>query len=464
MKFTPALIMLTLSVSLATAVSAQEDQWDPVAAMPTARESVAACSIDGQIYAVGGFVGGSDPGLNTNERYDPASDSWTAMAPMPTGRRMPVAVAVNGICYVIGGRPSDGPMAMDVVEEFDPSTNSWRTRTPMPTARFGHTAAVVDGIIYVVGGAANRAVLNTLEAYDPATDQWQSLTPVPLPRALMAAAAHGGRVYVMGGTQSGGNDRFGRLDVYDPETDEWTSAPAMPTRRYSLQAAVANGRIYAVGGADGPSAVADVEAYEIGTGQWTVVTPLSTRRARFALATVDNRIYAIGGTVSFDVPHVGMNLVERYTPAAPTPAFTINSGISDAWYNPATDGQGLLITVFPESRFMFVAWFTYDVERPSADTPFMLGEPGHRWVTAQGFYDGNTADLTIYQTGGGVFDAIEPAAETDGAGDGRMTIQFADCGSALVSYEITSVNLSGEIPIQRVVPFNEPWCESLSPP
>ncbi len=141
--------------------------------------------------------------------------------------------------------------------------------------------------------------------------------------------------------------------------------------------------------------------------------------------------------------------------------FTINAGLNDAWYNPATQGQGFLFTVFPDIRQMFLAWFTFDTERPPEDVIAMLGEPGHRWLTAQGIYEGGTATLTIYLTEGGVFDAAVPAASTDPTGDGAMTIEFADCTQGLINYEITSLGISGEIPIQRLTPDNVALCEAL---
>jgi len=141
--------------------------------------------------------------------------------------------------------------------------------------------------------------------------------------------------------------------------------------------------------------------------------------------------------------------------------FNINPGLNDAWYNRATSGQGFLLTVFPEIREMFVAWFTFDTQRPPEDVTAFLGEPGHRWLTAQGPYDGDTAELTIFVTEGGVFDAIEPVASTDLTGDGTLTIEFAGCNAGLVSYEITSLGISGEIPIERISLDNVPLCESL---
>ena len=144
--------------------------------------------------------------------------------------------------------------------------------------------------------------------------------------------------------------------------------------------------------------------------------------------------------------------------------FGINAGLNDAWFNPATIGQGFYIAVFPKTRQLALAWFTFDIERPPEDVTAQLGEPGHRWLTAQGPYDGDTANLsitTIFVTKGGVFDAAEPATSTDLAGDGTITLEFADCAGGLVNYEITSLGLSGEIPIQRVASDNIALCEAL---
>lgn len=142
-------------------------------------------------------------------------------------------------------------------------------------------------------------------------------------------------------------------------------------------------------------------------------------------------------------------------------AFQINAGLNDAWFNPATNGQGFLITVFPTIKQVFLAWFTYDTERPPENVEAALGERGHRWLTAQGPYDGDTATLSIYITEGGVFDASEPAAANDGIPDGTMKIEFADCTQGLVTYEISSPSVSGEIPIQRITNDNIAFCESL---
>lgn len=140
--------------------------------------------------------------------------------------------------------------------------------------------------------------------------------------------------------------------------------------------------------------------------------------------------------------------------------FSINAGLNDAWYNPSTNGQGFLIVVWENIQMMFVAWFTYDVERPPEDVEAILGEPGHRWLTAQGPYTGDTALLDVYVSSGGVFDSAAPAVGPP-VHDGTMQLKFSDCNTGVITYDIPSVSLSGEVPIERIVQDNAALCESL---
>lgn len=140
-------------------------------------------------------------------------------------------------------------------------------------------------------------------------------------------------------------------------------------------------------------------------------------------------------------------------------AVNINAGMADAWYNPATDGQGFFVTVFEDAGIVFLAWFTYDVERPPQGVTAILGEPGHRWVTAQGPYQGDTAVLDVSVTSGGVFDSAVPKPD-DAVKVGTITIQWTSCENATLSYEIDDVG-QGLIELQRIVPDNVALCEAL---
>lgn len=142
--------------------------------------------------------------------------------------------------------------------------------------------------------------------------------------------------------------------------------------------------------------------------------------------------------------------------------FVMNAGLNDAWYNPITDGQGFLITVFPDLNLVSMAWFTYDTDLPTQDETANLGSPGHRWLSAIGTINGDTAVMNIELTSGGLFDTTTEIQRTDPPGsDGTITLTFADCSSGLVEYDIPSIDRMGTVPIQRVAGDNIALCEAL---
>ena len=142
------------------------------------------------------------------------------------------------------------------------------------------------------------------------------------------------------------------------------------------------------------------------------------------------------------------------------PPFQINAGLNDAWYDPATAGQGFFNVVFTDLNIIFLAWFTYDVNRPAEDIVAMLGEAGHRWLTAQGGYEGGKAVLDIVLTQGGVFDSDDPLPGP-GVVIGTMTIEWCDCEKGVLTYDIPSLELRGTIPIERVALDNVALCRAL---
>lgn len=139
----------------------------------------------------------------------------------------------------------------------------------------------------------------------------------------------------------------------------------------------------------------------------------------------------------------------------------INAGMNDAWFNAATAGQGFFFTVFPDLGAMFLAWFTYDTERPGEGIVATLGEPGHRWLTAFGDFAGDSAVLDAELTSGGVFNSAEPMVSQE-AGYGTITITFCDCGSATLAYDFPSLGLMGVIPLTRIANDNVAACEALN--
>lgn len=140
--------------------------------------------------------------------------------------------------------------------------------------------------------------------------------------------------------------------------------------------------------------------------------------------------------------------------------FRINKSLAGAWFNPQTDGQGILLDVYDSINQLFLAWFTFDLTRP-VDGTAELGEPGHRWLTGLGPIDGNKAEITVYNTPGGVFDAAQPPADPPQE-VGTMTVEFTDCNTATVDYSLDTPPVSGQVPIQTLSDDYVELCDSLS--
>ena len=148
----------------------------------------------------------------------------------------------------------------------------------------------------------------------------------------------------------------------------------------------------------------------------------------------------------------------------PLNTFTMSAGLNDAWFNPATDGQGFFITVFPDLKFVSLAWFTYDTSLPPGDGSANLDAPGHRWLTAGGSFEGNSVSMDVTITSGGIFDSNTAVQRTNPPGsDGTITLSFENCSSGLIEYDLTSIGQQGSVPIQRVAGENITQCETLTP-
>lgn len=179
---------------------------------------------------------------------------------------------------------------------------------------------------------------------------------------------------------------------------------------------------------------------------------------------VFERTFTTAGVVpvhcrAHSVPGANINtsMNARITVTGGGPAFAINQGIAGAWYNEQTAGQGFLIDVEPASRFMFVAWFTFQTSPPT--NVIKLGAPEHRWLTIQGVYSGATAPLSVFQTAGGIFNNGQTTTTTQ---VGTATLTFTSCTNGTVNFTLTNPALSGTIPIVRAIPGSEVLCQSLS--
>ena len=98
---------------------------------------------------------------------------------------------------------------------------------------------------------------------------------------------------------------------------------------------------------------------------------------------------------------------------------------------------------------MFVSWFTY--------TDAASTNPNEqRWLTAQGNYSGNTAELDLFETLGGRFDDPQAVTTTQ---IGNVSLSFSECGLGEMAYTLDEEGLQGTFPLNRVIPGSGNVCE-----
>ena len=261
--------------------------WESRAPLPVPRSVLGLVSMQGCIYAIGGYNGTSY--VNNVERYAPLADSWQATTPLPCPRGYVAAVVVdekNGpAIYVLGG--NDGSKVFALVERFDTKTFTWAAVTPMMTARRCFTGSVVDRTIIVTGGVGGSDYLASVECYDVEKKVWRPLRDLPAGRQNHAAAAVNGSVYVMGG-QMGSDGFMRRVDRYIVAKDTWEPCAPLPVGRPYIGATAVDAKVFALGGYHGTDRcyMTDVHVYTPETNSWSSFPPMPTPRSALGVVAV----------------------------------------------------------------------------------------------------------------------------------------------------------------------------------
>ncbi len=134
------------------------------------------------------------------------------------------------------------------------------------------------------------------------------------------------------------------------------------------------------------------------------------------------------------------------------PEFGINLGMAGSWFNPATNGQGLVFDVVDTSttKLLAAAWFTFDINPPGAGDNDGFGSTQQRWFSANGNFSGETAMLQIFSPSGGVFN---DSGFMVNRGDpvGTMTVTFSDCENGEIVFDFDSPEVSDDtVEIRRI--------------
>ncbi|EUB64166.1 Kelch-like ECH-associated protein [Echinococcus granulosus] len=286
------------------------------------------------IYSAGGYLRYS---LSNFEAYNRATDTWRRLPDLPSPRSGLAAASVRGCVYLVGGRNNNNEQSkVDAphMDCYDPTTNRWHTCAPMSVPRNRVAVGVVDDMIYAIGGLTHtmhhrtaeksmiysaggylRYSLSNFEAYNRVTDTWRRLPDVPSPRSDLAAASVRGCIYLVGGRNNNNeqsNVDAPHMDCYDPTTNRWHTCAPMSVPRNRMAVGVVDDMIYAIGGLTHNVPHRTAEKYDVDDDLWTPIAPMHYPRIGLGVAVVNRLLYAVGG---FDGER-RLSSVERYDPEA----------------------------------------------------------------------------------------------------------------------------------------------------
>ncbi|MDH5751621.1 MAG: hypothetical protein OEZ59_04320, partial [Deltaproteobacteria bacterium] len=141
--------------------------WTTGPILPGSAYGLAACVHQARIYIMGG-VSGSNMSSSSLAVLDTTSGQWRTLAPMFESANCMTCQTLNGKIYAFGGWRGGYLENEQDTMVYDPGSNAWSLAAPLPTFRASAESGLVDGVIYVIGGRnKTRYNLDMVEAFTP---------------------------------------------------------------------------------------------------------------------------------------------------------------------------------------------------------------------------------------------------------------------------------------------------------
>jgi len=260
------------------------DQWFLETSMNIARTAVAAASLDGYLYAIGGECAINEPHddtlyLPSVECYNPSLRLWFPVADISVSRSFVSVVICYGKLYALGGE--DRNTSYSIVERYSPASNKWKLMPPMKKRRAGAGVTEHDGMIYIAGGY-DRSVHSdraSVECYSPVTKEWKFVAELEKARSGLNLVSLDRYIYAIGGRNRNSDHYFSLCEQYNPSTMQWISISTMLSPRAWAGIGILRDKIFVVGGFDGINRLNTVEMYDIEEDKWKQVSNMSYARA-----------------------------------------------------------------------------------------------------------------------------------------------------------------------------------------
>jgi len=199
------------------------DEWISIAATPSCRHALSVVKTPSAIYALGGFVDGSQNSA-TCERYDIDKNEWSICASMKVARRL-LGVCYHGddhSIYTFGGSIDDGEWYTNSVECYNIATDTWSHKKKLPLQ--GPTSVIsINGYMYIF--VHGKKVLK----YNPVSDEYEEKCNLPLNDwNCFTITSFNNLVFLTGGATKLTYQSFW---IYNTSTNQWKEMPSMIKQR-----------------------------------------------------------------------------------------------------------------------------------------------------------------------------------------------------------------------------------------
>jgi len=133
------------------------DSWAPGPALPLPTQGPTVVTHNGLIYLTGGISDADPQRPCRSETYvlNPDVGRWEPLAPVPTGRESSGAIVLHDLVYTFGGKD---PHYSNATEIYDIAADRWSVDAPMPVAKAWLSACAVGERLFAMGGAHNQEV------------------------------------------------------------------------------------------------------------------------------------------------------------------------------------------------------------------------------------------------------------------------------------------------------------------
>lgn len=152
----------------------------------------------------------------------------------------------------------------------------------------------------------------------------------------------------------------------------------------------------------------------------------------------------------FGAPLLSAHDTEAPATSAPVDAYRIGPAISGTWYDPARNGEGVVLQMLPDGSVVAV-WFTYPPSGEAGDQAWLLGQ-------SQAI-DGDTVHFDdMVRPLGARFGAQFNPADVVHAPWGSLELSFTDCTHATLRYQGPAAFGRGERQLTRFTELDEMQC------